>query len=114
MGVARGGCGAEVAADAATVADLRGADGVRRARESREPGAQRPDKVAERDARAQPHAVGRRLPLVQFPDAAEVEEPFGAAAAEVQLDHQVGAAGQGHGVGMRRLHGQRLSPVGRA
>lgn len=51
---------------------------------------------------------------VQFADPGEVEQPLGAAVVEVQLDHEVGAARQGHGIGMRRLGRERLLPASRA
>ena len=49
-------------------------------------------------------------PVPELLDPGEVEEGAGAEAVEVQLDHDVGATGDGDGLGVRSLGRQRISP----
>ncbi len=109
----RGG-GTEVAADAAAVADLRGRDGVRGEGEAGQRGAQALDDLRVRHARTEPDRVLADLPLAQQLDAGEVHEVLGAAVVEVDLDHHIGAAGDGYGGRVRGLGGERLFPGGGA
>ncbi len=114
VGVAGRGGGAEVAADAAAVADLRGGDRAGGEGEARQRGAQPLHDRRVRHAGAEAYGLRAGLPLVQLAEAGEIEEAFGAAAAEVEVHHHVGAAGQRYGVGVLGLGGERLVPVGGA
>ena len=54
------------------------------------------------------------LPLVQLADAVQVQQVLGPAVVEVDLDHHVGAARDGHSGGVLGLRGERLLPAGGA
>lgn len=114
VAVAGRGGGAEVAADAAPVADLRGADGAGGEGER----GQRPGEVVEDgavgDGGAEPYRPFAGFPAAQFGDAGQIEEPVGAAPVEGQLDHHIGAAGDRYGVGVCGFGGQCPGPVGGA
>ncbi|GAA3505743.1 hypothetical protein GCM10019016_128560 [Streptomyces prasinosporus] len=114
VGVAGRGGGAEVAADAAAVADLRGGDRVGGEGEARQLGAQVLHDPGVRDGGAQPHALLADLPVVKVADAVQVHEVVGPTAVEVDLDHHVGAARDRHGGGVLGLRGERLLPAGGA
>ena len=109
MGVAGRGGGAEVAADACRVADLRRADRAGRHGQARADAA-RARAIDPRvgDAGAEPEPAVVAAPLAQLGHAAEVEQRLGPAAVEVELDHHVGAAGEGPRPGLSLAQGECL------
>ena len=101
---------AEVAAHGAPDPDLRGAHG---ARGHRQPGQLRAElvdhpRVGHAGAEPDPPVVGAPLPQLGHP--AEVEQRTGPAPVEVEVDHDVGAAGDRQGIGAFRPQRQRLRP----
>ncbi|GAA3039402.1 hypothetical protein GCM10020000_17200 [Streptomyces olivoverticillatus] len=114
VAVPGGGGGAQVAADAAAVADLGRADGVRGQGEAGQLGVQVVDDAGVGDGGAEADVRAVRVPLVELADAAQVQQVLGTAVVEVDLDHDVRAARDGHGRGMLGLGGESLLPVGGA
>ncbi|CAM5246107.1 hypothetical protein SCALM49S_02157 [Streptomyces californicus] len=108
------GRGAEVAADAAAVADLRGGDGVRGERQTGQLGPQVLHDAAVRHGGAEPYVLLAHLPLGQLTDPVQVQEVLGPPVVEVDLDHDIGAARDGHSRGVLGLGGERLLPAGGA
>jgi hypothetical protein len=108
--VAGRGCGAEVAAHRPAVADLRRAHGARGDGQAGQALAELLDEARVGDAGADPQAPVVGAPVAQFGHAGEVEDGLRTGPIEVQRHHEVGAAGDRDGFGLRRLHGQRLLP----
>ena len=109
MRVARGRGGAEVAADRAAVADLRRADRARRLGErGKQLGELRLHRLGVRQAGGEADGAVLARPALQLRDLGEVEDRLRPRPVEVELDEQVGAAGDRPRVGPLRLHAQGL------
>ncbi len=110
--VAGGGGGAEVAAQRPGVADLGGADGPGRVgQRGRQGGQVGPAEVGVGERGAEADLVAVAVPTGQFGHPGDGHHRARAAAAVVDLDHEVGPAGQHLGVGVL---GQRGTGFGQA
>ena len=110
MCVARGRCGAEVAAYSAAVADLRRAHSAGCHRQSGQAVAELIDDARVGVAGADAQAAVVHPPLGQLLDVRQVDDRGWPAVVEVDLHHQVGPARNRNRLGLRGLHGQRFRP----
>lgn len=114
MGVTGGRRGAEVAPDAAAVADLRRGHRVGGKSQAGQLGAQILHDLGVGDGGAETDGVLSDLPFAELPDAVQVKEVLGAPVVEVDLDHHIGATRERHSGGVLGLGGERLLPAGGA
>ncbi len=113
MGITRGRCRAEVAADRASVADLRRANSPGRHRQARQPVAKLVDEARVGHAGADSQDAVGRSPLRELANPGEIEDGRRTPVVEVDLDHDVGSAGDRSRFRVGGLHVERLGPGGR-